>query len=354
MLRRSMPSSSGVMSRPTQTQLRLVGDVGGTNVRFAVADCSGSAPQLHACESFPCAAFAFFEDAVEHYLSQAEWRPGSAVIAVAGPIENGEARLTNGSWTVAETALMQHGFTSATLINDYVALALSMEHLTEHDVGVVGPAKAVNHGITVGIVGAGTGLGVAAVVRQGDDAVVAATEGGHMAFAPADETEIEILKLLTRRFGRVSLERLLSGPGLSNLRWALGQMNGVDVDPLPPNEIVRRALARSDALCVDTLNRFCGIYGHVAGDVALAFGARGGMFLGGGIAPRLFEWLSASDFRRRFEAKGRLSGYVADIPTQVILHPYAALLGAAGVRIEEHRRVAAPPMGLLARGLCRR
>ncbi|MDE2264948.1 MAG: glucokinase [Alphaproteobacteria bacterium] len=351
MLRRSTPSFADATDRSVEVELRLVADVGGTNVRFALADLAGSTPRIYACESFPCAAFEFFEDAVEHFLSRTETRPDSAVIAVAGPIENGEARLTNGRWKFSEAAIVQHGFASAKLINDYVALAMSMEYLTDRDVGTIGPAKTVDHGITVGIVGAGTGLGVAAVVRQGDSAVVAATEGGHMAFAPADEAEIEILRLLTERFGRVSLERVLSGPGLCNLRWALGQMSDVDVDPLPPNEIVRRAMARNDALCVDALNRFCGIYGHAAGDIALTFGARGGMYLGGGIAPRLFDWLCASDFRRRFEAKGRLSGYVADIPTQVILHPYAALLGAANIRIEQHSHVAAR---LSAGGLGRR
>ncbi len=330
MVRHSSFSSSGAGSR---SGLRLVGDVGGTNARFAVADLSSPTAQLVACESYPVASFERFEDAVKHYLNRTGKRPDSAVIAVAGPIEDGEAHLTNGRWNFSEAALMQSGFASAKLINDYVALALSLEHLGENDLGTIGPVATAAHGETVGIVGAGTGLGVAAVVRQNGTAAVAATEGGHMSFAPEDETEIEILRQLMQRFGRVSLERVLSGPGLTNLRWALGRINGAKPDPLSPEEIVRQALSGTDALCGQALDRFCSLYGHIAGDIALTFGATGGMFLGGGIAPRLLDRLRAGDFRRRFEAKGRLSHYVVGIPTQVVLHPYAALLGAAHLSI---------------------
>ena len=333
MVRHSFFSSSGAASHSLQTQLRLVGDIGGTNVRLALADLSGPVPQLENYESFADTAFENFEDAVKHYLKDTGKQPGSAVIAVAGPIEHGKARLTNGRWSFSEAALVEAGFASAKLINDFVALALSVEHLGENDLGTIGPAPAAGLRETVGIVGAGTGLGVGAVVRQNGAVAVAATEGGHMSFAPTDETEIEILRLLMQRFGRVSLERVLSGPGLTNLRWALGRIKGVEPGPLTPEEIVRLALSDADSLCVQTLDRFCGLYGQIAGDIALAFGATGGVFLGGGIAPKLIDKLRASNFRQRFEAKGRLSHYVASIPTQVILHPYAALLGAANVAL---------------------
>ncbi|MFI4973041.1 MAG: glucokinase, partial [Caulobacterales bacterium] len=156
-----------------------------------------------------------------------------------------------------------------------------------------------------------------------------ATEGGHAAFAPGDAVEIEVLRLLGRRFGRVSIERILAGSGMANLRWALGRAAGGEPPELAPEEIVRRAQAGGDALCSETLARFCGIYGSVAGDFALTYGARGGVFLGGGIAPGILEPLRASEFRKRFEAKGRFTGYMAAIPTRVITHPYATLLGAA-------------------------
>ncbi|MES2033795.1 MAG: glucokinase, partial [Pseudomonadota bacterium] len=169
------------------------------------------------------------------------------------------------------------------------------------------------------------------LVRDGRGVSVAETEGGHVAFAPADDLEIEILRHLAGRFGRVSLERILSGPGLVNLRWALAQIRAVDIQPMEPADIVAAATRGEDALCVETLDRFCAIYGAAAGDFALAFGAAGGVYLGGGISPRILDVLRRRDFRARFEAKGRFSAYTGAISTQVILHPHAALLGAAAL-----------------------
>jgi glucokinase len=316
---------------PLQSHLRLVGDVGGTNVRFALADISTGTPRLSDPQSFLCADFACLEDAIEHYLKRVltrGQRPHSAVVAAAGPVHDGTADLTNGVWRMSVNALVHAGFASARLINDYTAIALSVRHLREEDLGAIGKARPVA-GETVAVMGAGTGLGVAAVVREGPSEAVATTEGGHIAFAPDDEIEIEILRQLSGQFGRVSLERILSGPGLVSLRWALGRIAGRDVEPLTPEEIVDRAMADKDRLCVQTLDRFCAIYGGVAGDLALVYGALGGVYLGGGIAPHILDWLRKSTFRARFEAKGRFDGYLKPIGTQVILHPYAALLGAA-------------------------
>jgi glucokinase len=230
---------------------------------------------------------------------------------------------------MSEAALVDAGFPSARLINDYTALALSVRHLEPQDLGSIGGAATAVANQTVAVLGAGTGLGVSAAVRDGQSEAIATTEGGHIAFAPSDDIEIEILRQLTTQFGRVSLERLLSGPGLVSLRWALGRIAGREAEPLSPEQIVTRATAREDALCVESLDRFCAIYGAAAGDIALVYGARGGVYLGSGIAPSILGWLRQSAFRSRFEAKGRFAGYLKAIPTQVILHPYAALLGAA-------------------------
>lgn len=323
------------MNYSPASSLRLVADVGGTNVRFALADVSDETPRLFAAKSFLVADFAGLEEAADRYLSEAPvpdvQRPRSAVVAVAGPITDGQATLTNGRWRMSEAALLAKGFSAARLINDYTALALSVRHLRGEDLAVIGPSDlSPPAGQTVAIVGAGTGLGVAAVVREGRREAIAATEGGHIGFAPGDETEIEILRLLSARFGRVSLERILSGAGLTDLYWALGRIDtGGDAAPLAPEEIVARAKAGSDPLAERTVDRFCAIYGAAAGDIALAFGARGGVYLGGGIAPRILDRLTQGDFRARFEAKGRFSAYLAAIPTQVIVHPFAALIGAA-------------------------
>jgi glucokinase len=317
------------MSGP-DLELGLVGDVGGTNVRFALADISEATPRLLGAETFLRDHFATLEAAIEHYLHRAKGygpRPRGAILAVAGPVTQGSAALTNGRWRMSVDGLQQAGF-AAQLINDYEALALSVRHLRAEDLGQIGPAAPVA-GQTAAILGAGTGLGVAAALDDGRAGMVAATEGGHTAFAPSGELEIEILRQLAGRFGRVSLERILSGPGLVNLHWALGRITGREGPALEPEEIVTLATQGDDVLCVETLDRFCAIYGAAAGDLALVYGARGGIYLGGGIAPRLLPWLRRGTFRARFEAKGRFAAYVQPISTQVILHPYAALLGAA-------------------------
>jgi glucokinase len=312
--------------------LQLVGDVGGTNVRLALADITAPTPHLLASKSFLCADYSSLEEVIDAYLRNAPARaarPRAASIAVAGAITGGATAMTNGPWRISEAGLVEAGFASARLINDYTALALAVRHLGPQDLGSIGDAAGAAGDETVAVIGAGTGLGVSAAVRDGSAEAIATTEGGHMAFAPGDDVEIELLRQLAGQFGRVSLERLLSGPGLVSLRWALGRIAGRAVEPLTPEEIVTRAMAGDDGLCVETLDRFCAIYGAAAGEIALVFGARGGVYLGGGIAPRILGWLRQSAFRSRFEAKGRFAGYVKPIPTRVILHPYAALLGAA-------------------------
>jgi len=308
----------------------LVGDIGGTNVRLAVADLSEGTPRLSLPKALPHAGVATFEEVVERYLKELDGAtPDAIVVAVAGPIKNGEVRLTNGQWFLSEKALRERGFGFARLINDYAALGYAVEHLKGDDLTAIGGHQPGVPGETVGVLGAGTGLGVAALVRDAHASAVMVTEGGHIAFAPVDDQELEILKVLRTRFVRVSVERVLSGPGLANLHWALGQIGAVKTDTLTPEEISRRAVAKSDPLCVAALDRFCGIYGRFAGDMALAFGARGGIYLGGGIAPKLLDELNAGTFRRSFEDKGRFVGYLSIIPTKVIVAPYASLLGAA-------------------------
>jgi len=311
----------------------LVADIGGTNARLAIARISDAGVCLAHPISLRCHDFLRAEDAIDRYLQLAGIAepPPAAVLAVAGPVEDGMAVSTNGAWRLSEASLKLHGFCSVRLINDYTALALAAPQLRAEDLAQIGPHLIRRSDESVAVLGAGTGFGVSSLARGTGGQAAIATEGGHAAFAPTDEVEIDILRLLGQRFGRVSIERLLSGPGLINLRDVLAQIGGAPADPLSPEEIVTRAVTGRDRLCVDTLDRFCGIYGHVAGDTALMLGARGGVYLGGGIAPGIVDYLRASSFRRRFEAKGRFESYLAAIPTHVIMHPYAALLGAAAV-----------------------
>lgn len=312
----------------------LVGDIGGTNVRLALADLSTGEPKISAPKSLPRAGHATFEGVVDDYLKESGGAvPDCIVVAVAGPISDGVVKLTNGQWVVSETVLKERGFKDALLINDYAALAYAVEHLKGDDLFEIGGSHPESPRETVGVVGAGTGLGVSALVRDAFSSSVMVTEGGHTAFAPVDETEYAVLNVLKERYGRVSTERVLSGPGLSNIHWALARLKGLDIAPLDPAEVSKRGVAGSDPLCVKAFDVFLGIYGRFAGDMALAFGARGGIYLGGGIAPRFLKELNNGTFRRCFEEKGRFVPYVSPIPTKVIVHPYAALVGSGEAAI---------------------
>ena len=319
-------------ARPEPIQFPvLIGDVGGTNARFALIDLARDPTHLCQATSLKCADYATPGDAIAAYLDQVglgRW-PAFAVIAAAGPVNDGEITLTNLDWTLSEDELRARGSLSVRLINDYAAAALAAPLLDFQDAPTVGGPAAGRETETLAVLGAGTGFGVSALARDGFGETALATEGGHVSFAPSDEVEIDILRILTARFGRVSVERILSGVGLCDLHQALGEIAGKPtVAFTDPADITGAGLA-GDAEAVRTLDRFCAILGAVAGDVALSFGAKGGVFISGGIAPAMLDHLTASEFRTRFESKGRFEGYLREIPTRVIVRPHAALLGAA-------------------------
>jgi glucokinase len=178
------------------------------------------------------------------------------------------------------------------------------------------------------VLGAGTGFGVAGLARGDRGDLAVATEGGHAGFAPYDEVEVEVWRRLKARYGRVSIERLLSGPGLFDLYCALADIEGANAELADDKGVIEAANA-GDRMAALAADRFCAILGSVAGDLALSFGARGGVFVSGGLAPRLAERLAGGAFRARFEDKGRLSPFVRQIPTSLVLHPYPAIVGAA-------------------------
>lgn len=308
----------------------LVGDVGGTNCRLALAQDSGAGLTLFSARGYKCADFPQAETAIAGYLDALGWESPlrATVIAVAGPVRGGVVQSTNMAWRLSEVALTSRRLGRAMLVNDYTALALSVEHLTCADLQPIGRDVQEDPAAPVAIIGAGTGFGAGVLMRGGFVDVPIATEGGHVSFAPGDDIEIEILRILMRQFGRVSIERLLSGPGLVNLRRALCEIAGRPREELCSEDIVHEA-ERGDLLSQLALERFCAIYGSVAGDFALAYGARGGIYLGGGIAPAIVARLERSAFRARFEEKGRFHAYMTGIPTQIITNTTAALLGAA-------------------------
>jgi glucokinase len=306
----------------------LVGDVGGTNARFALVDTEGRIRNLHV---FEAKQYASLTDVIADYLKRTvgHRRPPRAVIAVAGPVLDGEIEFTNLDWQVSEGDLLAHfEFEAVKLINDFAGQALACPLLTADDLRPLGPKIRGGSDCPMVVLGAGTGFGVAGLARGDRGDMALPTEGGHAAFAPSDEVEYAVWKRLKAQHGRVSIERLLSGQGLYDLYLTLVEMRGSHPF-LADQRAVMDAGNAGDELAGETLDRFCGVLGAVAGDLALTFGARGGVFVSGGIAPRMAERLATGTFRERFEDKGRLRPYVEQIPTSLVLHPYPAIVGAA-------------------------
>jgi glucokinase len=305
----------------------LVGDVGGTNARFALIDAQG---HVRNPRSFPAKGRASLAEIIGEYLETTcgRRRPPRAVIAVAGPVLDGEIEFTNLDWQISEGDLLaQFEFEAVKLINDFAAQALACPLLEPDDLRTLGPALKGGSDCPVVVLGAGTGFGVAGLARGDRGDMALATEGGHAGFAPSDEIELEIWRALKARHGRVSIERLLSGPGLFDIYLALCELDGAAPALADDRKVIEAAA--QDPLAAAAVDRFCAILGSVAGDLALSFGARGGVFVSGGLAPRIADRLAQSAFRDRFEDKGRLAAYMREIPTSLVLHPYPAILGAA-------------------------
>lgn len=312
----------------------LVADAGGTNVRFALVDTDQAHLALTAPRKYASKGFASIEHAAQAYLSEQVLNrpPVAAVLSVAGPVNGNAICMTNLGWRFSGDGFGKAlSIGGVRLINDYEAIARSVPFLGTADLRDIGPVKTPGAGTheTVAIVGPGTGLGVGGYVRTSNSLTPLVTEGGHMDFAPADDIEIEVLKFLRARFGHVSAERVLSGPGLSNLFEALSTIAGRQNSTLEAHAITAQALSDRNSFSGQVLSRFCAILGSVAGNVALIMGARNGVLLAGGILPAVADFLAASPFRARFEAKGRFETYMRGIPTRLIVQDNAGLLGAA-------------------------
>lgn len=300
-----------------ETFPRLLADIGGTNARLAWVDAPGA--PLRACANYRGAEHVSLAAAVEAYLeSQALPRPQALAIGIAYPISGDEVRMTNGAWSFSISGLQRElGLKRLTVINDFAALALGIPDLKAAQLHALGPGEAVA-GAPLAVIGAGTGLGVAGLMPlPGGGWWPVSGEGGHATLAGLDDFEDAVIARLRRRFGHVSAERALSGPGLVNLYQACTELNGQPVLSLEPAEVLGRSEA-GDATAAQAIALFCGFLGSMAGNVTLTLGARGGVYIGGGIAPRLLKELRSSTFRSRFEGKGRLSGFLAPIPCHVI------------------------------------
>jgi glucokinase len=309
----------------------LLADIGATNARFALL----AAGELGPVKTFEVARFVRFADAAQNFLEDHKdfLRDHSeheevvhAVLAVAGPVENGRAMLTNSSWVIDAEDLYKSFGLAAQIVNDFEAVALSLPSLTAADVFAVGGGEA-RGGEPMAVLGPGTGLGVAGLIPGLANVVVIPGEGGHATLAATDEREEDIIRELRRRFGHVSAERAISGQGLENIYQAIAAIDGLDLPPLSATEITHSALGNESRVATEALEIFCAFLGSVAGNVALTFGARGGVYIAGGISPRILDFVGRSQFRNRFEAKGRFEAYLKAVPTSVIVHPAAAFLG---------------------------
>ena len=321
--------------------LALVADIGGTHARFALADAVGRAPlHLDSVRNLAVSDHASLVEAARHYLRMMDplpRAPGQAVFGVAGRVEGDLARITNHPWVISRreiAAALDLPADRVGLVNDFTAQAMATTLLGAGDLGAIGDVPlrpAADADRTFAVIGPGTGLGVSALLLREGRVLPLETEGGHVSFAATTEQEAAVWAVLAARYGRVSNERLLSGNGLSNLHLALRVLDGeADPAPLRPAEVTEGA-RRGDPTCVRTVELFCEVFGAIAGDLVLTLGAWDGVFLAGGLVPKLIAELQGPAFRRRFEAKGRFADSLARVPVMAVLHPQPGLLGAAAI-----------------------
>jgi len=311
---------------------RLLADIGGTYARFTLETAPG---QFEHAASLRCADHADFHAAVSTYRSQLPPALAQAVVhaavAIANPVEGDAVRMTNYHWQFSIEQMRQRlALQTLVVVNDFTALAMALPRLAPSQRRAVGGGLARERSV-VGVLGAGSGLGVSGLIPAGEGWVALGTEGGHTSFSPRDEREIAILRYGMRQYPHLSHERLLSGPGLALIHRALRDRAGLPPEPLAAPEITRRALAGLDPLCTETLDAFCAVLGTVAGNLAVTLGALGGIYIGGGIVPRLGAYFDRSPFRARFEDKGRFSSYTQGIPTYVITAEHATYTGASAI-----------------------
>jgi glucokinase len=306
----------------------LVGDVGATNARFGLVSPDGAI--LHS-STFADADFGEIGVAIETYLAERGDlpMPRRGALAIAGPVTGDQIRMTNHPWSFSLVALRDRlGLGQLVAINDFTAVALAVPLLSPVDRLAVGGGAPVE-GRPIAVLGPGSGLGVSGLIPAGAGWVALAGEGGHITMAPANEREAAVLGEMRQRFDHVSAERCLSGPGLVNLYNSLAALGSVPAAPYTAAQIADPETAARDPLCREAMAMFCAMLGTIAGDLALTLGAQGGVYIAGGIVPRLGARFVDSLFRARFEAKGRMSAQLRAVPSYVVTHPLPAFLGCA-------------------------
>jgi glucokinase len=318
----------------------VVVDIGGTHVRFAIAviEVTG-AITLGESVTLKTRDFASFQTAWEAFAAQqGQALPHAAAIAIAGPINGNVIRFTNNPWIVHPALIREKlGLTELTLINDFGAVGHAVARAdVQHFAHLAGPDVPLPSEGTISVIGPGTGLGVAHVWRgQNGEYRVQATEGGHIDYAPLDRIEDAILTRLRQRYRRVSVERVVSGPGIIEIFEALALLEGRAIPPHDDEALWKLGTSGEDSLAAAAVDRFCLSLGAVAGDIALAQGASS-VVIAGGLGLRIRDTLTRSGFAERFRAKGRFEALMAALPVKLITHPQPGLFGAAAAFIAEH------------------
>lgn len=310
----------------------LIGDIGGTNARFALArpDETGFTNEI----TLACSDYETAEQGIADYLERSgSGKPNVICLAAAGPVVDGRVRFTNNHWVIDSHALKEKfNLSSVQLLNDFEAIAYSILMLGEHDLATIGLVPAEHEGKTkasYGVLGPGTGLGEGGLLVRESGVYPIVGEGSHAGFAPETRMQLKVLEQLRQRFDRVSSERLVSGPGLENIYWALCKIRGEPATDITAAEIFSRVLAKEDPVAEEATQLFFEALGQVAGNLALSLGAFDGMYLAGGIVKRYPDLLNSSGFRSGFENKGRHRPLMEKVPTLLILHPQPGLLGAS-------------------------
>ena len=323
----------------------LAGDIGGTKTNLGLFVAGKARPRARVTETFASGSARSLEEIIAQMLKRHPVKIQSACFGIAGPVINGECRTTNLPWVVSEKKLeKQFGFQRVRLINDLGTTALAVPLFGHREVRALNGVR-IRKGHNIGLVAPGTGLGQALLVYSGGRYRPVASEGGHVSFAPADKAEIDLWQHLHARFGHVSTERVLSGQGLVNIYdWLKSSGRFAESHAIreamltadPARVISEHAMSGDDRLCQAALERFCRIFGSVAGNLALTGMTTGGIFLGGGIPPKIMPVLEDGRFMAAFNAKGRFEGFMKKIAVRVILNDRAALLGAADYALSQN------------------
>ncbi len=319
-------------------------DIGGTHARFAIASVADDGTiTLSEPETLHTQDHASFQTAWEDFRErQGGTLPPRVSMAIAGPVGGEVIRFTNNPWIIRPALVEEKlGVEQFTIVNDFEAVAHAVARASEdqflHLTGPEGPLPATGR---LSVLGPGTGLGVAHLYREADGSYrVSATEGGHVDFAPLDSIEDAILARLRKRHTRVSVERVVAGPAISDIYQTLAAMEGRAVPEIDDIELWTKGMSGEDSLAAAAVDRFCLSLGSVAGDMALAQGAKG-VVIAGGLGYRLRDTLLKSGFAERFRAKGRFETMMANLPVKLIVHPQPGLFGAAAAFASEHGKTA--------------